>query len=74
MTKLWKMVDDPQTESLISWNDEGNSFVIHSPNDFSSSLLPFYYKHSNMASFVRQLNYYGARGRPGRDTAGLARG
>jgi len=71
LTKLWKMVDDPQTESLISWNDEGNSFVIHNPNDFSSSLLPFYYKHSNMASFVRQLNMYGFHKVVAVDSGGL---
>jgi len=27
--KLWKMVDDPDTDSLISWSYEGNSFIIH---------------------------------------------
>ena len=27
--KLWKMVDDPDTDYLISWSDEGNSFIIH---------------------------------------------
>jgi hypothetical protein len=27
--KLWKMVDDPDTNYLISWSDEGNSFIIH---------------------------------------------
>jgi len=29
LTKLWKMVDDSSTDSLISWSDEGNSFIIH---------------------------------------------
>jgi hypothetical protein len=29
LTKLWKMVDDADTDSLISWSDGGNSFIIH---------------------------------------------
>lgn len=29
LTKLWKMVDDPGTDTLISWSDGGNSFIIH---------------------------------------------
>ncbi len=59
LTKLWKMVDDPSTNDLISWSSQGSSFVIHRQNSFAQNLLPFYYKHSNMASFVRQLNMYG---------------
>ena len=59
LAKLWKMVDDPDTDHLIAWGDFGNTFVIHNQAEFSQSLLPYYYKHSNMASFVRQLNMYG---------------
>ena len=29
LAKLWKMVDDSDTDHLISWSDEGNSFIIH---------------------------------------------
>lgn len=27
--KLWKMVDDPETDHLIAWSDDGNSFIIY---------------------------------------------
>lgn len=71
LAKLWKMVDDPETDSMISWGDTGNSFVIHNQSEFSSLLLPYYYKHSNMASFVRQLNMYGFHKVVGVDSGGL---
>lgn len=34
----------------------GDSFIIHNQAQFCRELLPLYYKHNNMASFVRQLN------------------
>jgi heat shock transcription factor 1 len=71
LAKLWKMVDDPETDHLIAWGDHGTSFVIHNQADFSQSLLPYYYKHSNMASFVRQLNMYGFHKVVGVDAGGL---
>ena len=71
LAKLWKMVDDPETNHLIAWGDEGNSFVIHNHGDFEQTLLPYYYKHSNMASFVRQLNMYGFHKKVGIDSGGL---
>jgi len=58
LAKLWKMVDDPSTNELISWSADGRSFVIHNQGAFSQTLLPVYYKHSNLSSFVRQLNMY----------------
>nr|XP_023019006.1 heat shock factor protein-like isoform X2 [Leptinotarsa decemlineata] len=57
--KLWKMVNDPNTDHLICWSPAGNSFVIQNQAQFWYELLPLYYKHNNMSSFVRQLNMYG---------------
>jgi len=34
----------------------GKSFFIRNQAQFARELLPHYYKHNNMASFVRQLN------------------
>jgi len=59
LAKLWKMVDNPDADNLISWSEDGSSFTIRNQGEFTKTLLPYYYKHSNMASFVRQLNMYG---------------
>ncbi|CAG7837666.1 unnamed protein product [Allacma fusca] len=59
LVKLWKIVDDPKTNELICWSEMGNSFLIRNQPKFARELLPLYYKHNNMASFVRQLNMYG---------------
>ena len=71
LAKLWKMVEDPNTNNLISWSAEGTSFLIHNQAEFASSLLPYYYKHNNMASFIRQLNMYGFHKVVGVDSGGL---
>ncbi|XP_073958303.1 heat shock factor protein-like isoform X2 [Choristoneura fumiferana] len=57
--KLWKLVNDLETNHLISWSPGGKTFVIKNQADFARELLPLYYKHNNMASFIRQLNMYG---------------
>lgn len=58
--KLWKMINDPQCDDLISWSDNGQSFIIIDPPRFSQELSK-YFKHNNLSSFIRQLNMYGFR-------------
>src|SRR5271154_3686918 len=52
------MVSDEKYQALISWNQTGTSFYISRVTDFSTTVLPLYFKHNNFSSFVRQLNMY----------------
>ncbi|XP_056597744.1 heat shock factor protein 1 isoform X2 [Triplophysa dalaica] len=61
LTKLWTLVEDPDTDPLICWSPNGTSFHVFDQGRFSKDVLPKYFKHNNMASFVRQLNMYGFR-------------
>ncbi|XP_017707797.1 PREDICTED: heat shock factor protein 4 isoform X2 [Rhinopithecus bieti] len=54
--KLWALVGDPGTDHLIRWSPSGTSFLVSDQSRFAKEVLPQYFKHSNMASFVRQLN------------------
>ncbi|XP_019610991.2 heat shock factor protein 4 isoform X5 [Rhinolophus sinicus] len=59
--KLWTLVGDSSTDHLIRWSPSGTSFLVSDQSRFAKEVLPQYFKHSNMASFVRQLNMYGFR-------------
>ncbi|NXG35643.1 HSF4 protein, partial [Dromaius novaehollandiae] len=61
LTKLWTLVEDPETNHLICWSTNGTSFHVFDQGRFAKEVLPKYFKHNNMASFVRQLNMYGFR-------------
>ncbi|XP_010276853.1 PREDICTED: heat shock factor protein HSF8 [Nelumbo nucifera] len=61
LSKTYDMVDDPSTNSIVSWSPSNNSFVVWNPPEFARDLLPKYFKHNNFSSFVRQLNTYGFR-------------
>ncbi|PKU64434.1 Heat stress transcription factor B-2b [Dendrobium catenatum] len=59
LAKTYQLVDDPTIDDVISWNDDGSTFVVWKPVEFARDLLPKYFKHNNFSSFVRQLNTYG---------------
>lgn len=52
------MLEDPSYSHVVRWGDEGDSFVVLENEKFTKSILPKHFKHSNFASFVRQLNKY----------------
>merc|ERR1719398_506989 len=63
LTKLYQIVSAPTTDHCIQWTAKGDSFVISDPDTFARDILPTYFKHNNIRSFIRQLNTYGFRKR-----------
>lgn len=58
LNKTFQMVDDPETDPVVSWSEARQSFIVWDSHEFSKTLLPNYFKHSNFSSFIRQLNTY----------------
>ncbi|XP_073277221.1 heat stress transcription factor A-2-like isoform X3 [Primulina huaijiensis] len=58
LKKTFEIVNDPNTDSIISWTSTTASFIVWDPLKFSTDLLPKHFKHNNFSSFVRQLNTY----------------
>ncbi|KAI9847217.1 MAG: kinase-regulated stress-responsive transcription factor skn7 [Thelocarpon superellum] len=56
--KLYKMLEDPSYDQVVRWGNDGESFVVLENEKFTKAILPKHFKHSNFASFVRQLNKY----------------
>ncbi|XP_040453063.1 heat shock factor protein 2 isoform X2 [Falco naumanni] len=61
LSKLWALVGEAPSNQLITWSQNGQSFLVLDEQRFAKEILPKYFKHNNMASFVRQLNMYGFR-------------
>ncbi|KAK8940915.1 Heat stress transcription factor A-1 [Platanthera zijinensis] len=61
LSKCYDMVDDPATNDTVCWGDSEDTFIIKDQHVFAQDLLPKYFKHNNISSFIRQLNTYGFR-------------
>jgi heat shock transcription factor len=58
LIKTYNLVEDKSIDDVISWNEDGSTFIVWNPTVFASNLLPKHFKHNNFSSFVRQLNTY----------------
>jgi len=59
LSKLWQMLNDPKDKELIGWGSNGRSVVVYHQDSFAKKILPKYFKHQKINSFIRQLNIYG---------------
>jgi len=59
LIKLFEIVSSPASDNLVCWSDHGESFRIVDRTKFAQDVLPLYFKHDNLRSFIRQLNIYG---------------
>ena len=57
--KLYKILEQDEYGHIVTWTDNGTAFKIEHVGMFTSKVIPRMFKHSNFASFVRQLNKYG---------------
>lgn len=56
--KLYCLVSDEANDSLVHWTPAGDAFLVPDPLAFAATVLPSFFKHNQIQSFVRQLNKY----------------
>mmetsp|Transcript_9487 Transcript_9487/g.22802 ORF Transcript_9487/g.22802 Transcript_9487/m.22802 type:complete len:247 (+) Transcript_9487:1-741(+) len=59
LVKLYEIVSSESLDQHVSWSAAGDTLRIVDPASFARDVLPLYFKHSNLRSFIRQLNMYG---------------
>ena len=53
LVNLYDILSRKDLEHIISWSPDGCSFVIFNFKEFTSKVIPQYFKHNNYSSFVR---------------------
>lgn len=58
LRKVFHILEENKHSEYVSWSHDGEAIVIKKPIEFAEKVLPCFFKHNNLASFVRQLNMY----------------
>ena len=58
LEKLYDIMENVSLAPYICWQPDGLSFLIRDVQAVSEFVLPYYFKHNNIQSFVRQLKMY----------------
>ncbi|KAG7532695.1 Heat shock factor (HSF)-type DNA-binding, partial [Arabidopsis thaliana x Arabidopsis arenosa] len=61
LDRTYEVVDDPSTDSIISWSQSGKSFIVWNPSEFCKDLLHRCFGHHHFPLFTRTLNDYGIK-------------
>lgn len=59
LERTFKMVDEASSNGIVTWSATGDSFIIKRVDLFEKEVIPRFFNHSNLLSFVRQLNNHG---------------
>lgn len=59
LNKLRDILGNASVREVICWSGDGDRFDILSSQRLQDEVIPMYFKHKNMKSFVRQLNLHG---------------
>ena len=58
LQKTYEIFNTSQWSHLCGWDSEGKTIIIYDVDEFCEQVLPSFFKHKNIQSFVRQLNMY----------------
>eukprot|EP00903_Cladosiphon_okamuranus_P018910 g17392.t1 len=61
LAKAYQIFDNPTWSEICGWGEGGETVVIRKQIEFAQQILPLFFSHSNLQSFVRQLNMYNFR-------------
>jgi len=56
--KTYDLLEDQKFSDIVCWSEDGLAIVIKDTSEFAKKVLPTYFKHNKLTSFVRQLNMY----------------
>lgn len=59
LDRTYAMVDEKSSAEIVAWGALGDTFVIKRLDLFEEEVIPRFFNHRNLFSFVRQLNNHG---------------
>ena len=55
LKKVFYILEENKHNEYVSWSSDGTVMIVKKPTEFAEKVLPLYFKHNNLASFVRQV-------------------
>lgn len=61
VAKMHSVLSRPELADIVAWMPHGRAWKILKPREFEIRVLPEYFEHSKLSSFIRQANGWGFR-------------